>query len=145
MNDIKIAAAIILYKPDENIIDNLNSIAGQVDKLFLLNNSPAEFKIDKNTFPFYSNSECINFYKNLGVASALNKGAEIAFNQGYEYLLLIDQDSKVQQNFVENYVAFIKNNNEIKWGILAPVYIYKDYKERGIKNYDYPIDDVMTS
>lgn len=145
MDGIKIAAAIILYYPSENFSANLSSVAEQVDKIFLVNNSETEILKDIKNNPYAEKLENINFYKNLGVAAALNLAAEIAIKQGFNYLLTLDQDSRVQPDLIKNFINYIRNNNFSMIGILAPNYLYKNYLERGEKKYDHPVLLTMTS
>jgi rhamnosyltransferase len=141
MDGIKIAAVVILYYPGKYFSENLRSITEQVDKIFLVNNSEQE--IINNFYP--EKTECINLYKNLGVASALNLAAEIAVKQDFNYLLTLDQDSKVHPDLIKNYVHYIKIANNNKIGILAPNYLYENFIEHGKKNFDFPVLVTMTS
>ena len=36
---VRIAALVILYNPDKNILDNINSYINQVEKVFVVDNS----------------------------------------------------------------------------------------------------------
>jgi rhamnosyltransferase len=145
MDGIKIAAVVILYHPGKSLSDNVNLMAEQVDKLFLVNNSETELMKGIYDDSFSEKIECINLYKNLGVAAALNLAADNAIKQGFIYLLTLDQDSSVKPDLIKNFIHYIKTNNFIRIGILAPNYIYKDYLEKGKKNFDHPVQLTMTS
>ena len=145
MDDIKIAAVIILYYPGEHFNDNLNSIIEQVDKIFLVNNSESGNISEIDNPPYLDKIEYINLFKNHGVSAALNVAAGLAISQNFNYLLTLDQDSKVHPDLIKNYLHYITNNSFNKIGILAPNYLYKDYLEKGGKNCDNKIKVSMTS
>jgi rhamnosyltransferase len=145
MDRIKIAAAIILYYPDDQFNDNLSSVVKQVDKIFLVNNSESEIISVINSIPFHEKIECINFYKNRGIAAALNHTAELAIDNNFNFLLTLDQDSKLHPDLIKNFKHYIRNEDFTWIGILAPNYFYKDYLEKGKKDYDHSVRLSMTS
>lgn len=104
MNKLKkqIAAVVILYNPDYSVVQNLISYSHQVYKIYAIDNSESNknenvIREIKST----SNIEYISNNNNLGIAAALNVGANKAINEGYEYLLTMDQDSKATEFMVE--------------------------------------------
>jgi rhamnosyltransferase len=145
MDGIKIAAAVILYYPGKYFSDNLNSVADQVDKIFLVNNSEPEIIKGINNDFNTEKTECINLYKNLGVAAALNLAAEIAIRQGFNYLLTLDQDSRVHPDLMKNFIHYIRSSNYNRIGILASNYFYKNFLDKGGKKFDHPVLLTMTS
>ncbi|MDP2364394.1 MAG: glycosyltransferase family 2 protein [Ignavibacteria bacterium] len=97
-----VASVVILYNPEISVLDNLNSYLNQVDKLFVVDNSDDIniSLIDK--IKCLSNVEYIWNKTNLGIAAALNIGIKKASDEGYEYLLTMDQDSEAPPNMVSN-------------------------------------------
>ena len=96
----KTAAAVILFNPDLNVIDNLKTYINQVEKLYVIDNSetycdPVIEKIKSLNNPDYTFNK-----SNLGIAAALNIAANKAIKEGYEYLLTMDQDSKASPGMV---------------------------------------------
>lgn len=98
-----LAAAVILYNPDNTIIDHISTYADNVDIVFAIDNSDQK-KADiierllKNSNVYY-----IDNYGNKGIAHALNIGAKKAIEMGYEWLLTMDQDSLFQPEVIQNY------------------------------------------
>lgn len=89
----KIVAVIVSYCPDMNVLGELiQSLAEQVDNIVVVDNSAAE---DKRTEALLAcpGLSLIRFGENRGVAEALNKGIEKAFDMRADYVLLSDQDS----------------------------------------------------
>lgn len=100
----KVAAIIVSYNPDNNLLDSINLLINQVERIIIVDNdSEAEKKkninlirdIDKEKIEVIFNEE------NLGIATALNIGVRLALKQGYKWILTMDQDSKVSKNMVE--------------------------------------------
>lgn len=100
----KVAAIIISYNPDNNLLDSINLLVNQVEKIIIVDNGSEPEKkrninlimdIDKKKIEVIFNEE------NLGIATALNIGVREALNQGYNWILTMDQDSKASSNMVE--------------------------------------------
>lgn len=100
----KIAAVMISYNPDKNLFNSVNLLINQVDKIIIVDNgSEMEKKknissineIDKEKIDIIFNEE------NLGIATALNIGVKKALEQGYNWILTMDQDSKSSDNMIE--------------------------------------------
>ena len=100
----KVAAIIVSYNPDNNLLDSINLLINQVERIIIVDNgSESEKKkniklirdIDKEKIEIIFNEE------NLGIATALNIGVRSALKQGYSWILTMDQDSKVSKNMVE--------------------------------------------
>ena len=145
MDRIKIAAVVILYYPGKYLGENLQSVAEQVEKIILVNNSKEEM-MNGTDIDFYNEKiECINLHKNLGIASALNIAAEIAIKQDFNYLLTLDQDSTLAPDFIKNYYHYINVAVNIKIGMLAPNYLYKNFSDNRKENLNHPVLLSMTS
>lgn len=56
--------------------------------------------------------------KNSGLSIAYNKAADFAFHKGFEWLILLDQDTLFPENILNDYIDVIKNNPDIK--LIAP-------------------------
>jgi len=103
-----IAATIILYNPENNIYDNINSYANEVGKLIVVDNSTMHNKdLIKKLQSSFKNIEYINNNSNLGIATALNIGCEKAIELGYDWILTMDQDSRFL-NF-SKYIQCLEN------------------------------------
>jgi rhamnosyltransferase len=141
-NNIKISACIVLFNPGQNSIKNLFLILNQVSRLYIVDNSEFDFEPDllqKSDVVYIKN------YCNNGIAFALNQAANLAINEGFNYLLTLDQDSIPDPQLINVYTNFLKNNNDESVAWLAPNYLYADYQDPMKKNIDYPILHSMTS
>ena len=146
---MKLAAAVILYKPEEIGMDtvktNIQSYASYSDIIYVVDNSPE--KTMSNREIASSIGKCVYIYNGNkgGIAGAQNKACRQAIKDGYEWLMTMDQDSifepeqiKTYMHLVETYiptdekaVSFgpqIKNMNQqiywtkqIRFKILSPI------------------------
>lgn len=112
-----VAASVVLYNSEPQVFDNIKSYADQVDKVYAIDNS--ELVSDDLKSMFESNPK-IDYYwmgGNGGIAAALNRASKLAVNAGYEYLLMMDDDSQLVTNSVDSMIEYIVNhNNSIRIG-----------------------------
>ena len=109
-------AGIVLYKP--NIVrlkENLDSITEQVDIIYIYING-----YDKKNSLFellncYNNINIINPNNNInfGVAKALNDICDVAYKNGFKWILTLDQDSVCNKELVTNYNKYIDIDTQI--------------------------------
>lgn len=100
----KVAAIIISYNPDNNLLDSINLLINQVEKIIIVDNgSESEKKKNINLIKDINNEKIKIIFnqENLGIATALNIGVKDALKQGYNWILTMDQDSKVSSNMIE--------------------------------------------
>lgn len=143
----RIAAGIVLYNPDMNRLDKcIKSILAQVDFLIMFDNSTEDLdssfleRFDKEKFVY------ITKHKNKGIAYALNQIMSKAKNQGYDWVITLDQDSIMQPQIVKDYRKCIESR-ETELGIVCPQVIDKRRKYMEIKKepaYEF-IEDTITS
>lgn len=100
----KVAAIIISYNPDNNLLDSIKLLINQVEKIIIVDNgSESEKKKNINLIKDINNEKIKVIFnqENLGIATALNIGVKDALKQGYNWILTMDQDSKVSSNMIE--------------------------------------------
>lgn len=139
---VKIAAVVTFYNPTDDDIKNIDTYIDDVDKLYIIDNTEGKDNLDR-----IPKNEKIDYRfknENVGVATALNIGAEAALEDGFKYLLTMDQDT----SFDSNTLSTLKNDLETidmsKIAILTPWHATKLRLTKSVKKYDLP-DDVMTS
>ena len=94
----QLAGCVVLYNPDKNVIANIQSYLPFVSRLWVIDNSEhADPTLLKNLQSF-ENLVYFNNNGNQGIANALNKAAEFAKNDHYDWLLTMDQDSQFLNN-----------------------------------------------
>lgn len=112
-----IIASIVLYQPDmQRLEENIEAIKGQVKKIVLVINGPgSEEAIEK-----YSGLDefcIIHNDKNKGIAYALNQAMQFGYDNGYEWVITLDQDSVVPKDIV---AKLSRHFDKKRVGIVAP-------------------------
>lgn len=136
MNRIyKIAGLVVLYNPGSDVVKNIESYLRQVEKLFVIDNSAYSnsnliSKLSSNNIEYIPNN------KNIGLAAALNLGAKLAIDSGYDFLLTMDQDSIAPDRMINSLFERCKNYNCSQIGIISPFH--------SVKNYNTPSDEQIT-
>ena len=121
--NLKIAAATILYNPNMEVIDNIYSYIEGVDVIYVIDNSEKQFiefarKLEKLDKVKYVHNEI-----NIGIAKALNTAAQIAIDEKYDLLLTMDQDSKAQPKMIATMLNSLNDVDLSKVGIISPYHI----------------------
>ena len=111
----KVAAIIVSYNPDKNLLDSVNLLISQVEKIIIVDNGSIEEKRkDISSIKDIDNEriEVIFNEENLGIATALNIGVREALKQGFNWILTMDQDSKASKDMVEKMFEVYNNIDE---------------------------------
>ena len=97
----KVAAIIVSYNPDSNLFDSINLLLNQVEKVIIVDNGSKEKYVKYIKSINEDKIEIILNKENLGIATALNIGVRKALENGYEWILTMDQDSKASPDMVK--------------------------------------------
>ncbi len=100
----QIAATVILYNPNEIVLNNLKSYINQVDHVFAIDNSEIINHPISSQIAGHPKITYINNNGNQGIAQALNLGARKAIEMGYTWLLTMDQDSSFSDTMITAYL-----------------------------------------
>lgn len=103
-------AIIVTYNADDGVIDNIKALAPQVQEMVVVDNGAAQ---DCRSWMKFCSENGINVIlneKNLGIAKALNIGAEYGCKKGYDYILTMDQDSKMEEGSVDKLLSALKSD-----------------------------------
>lgn len=113
----KIIASIILYQPDmKRLEENIDAVRHQVERIVLVINGPGSEEAAKR-YACMEDFIIINNDKNRGIAYALNQAMKYGYENGYEWVLTLDQDSVVPEDIVER---LSRHFNKKRVGIIAP-------------------------
>jgi rhamnosyltransferase len=124
-----IAGLVVLYNPDQNVIENIQSYINQLSMLYVVDNSEVCNNRIIETIKAFNDSRYIFNGENLGIAKALNIGAEKATEEGFKLLFTFDQDSKATPGMIETMIRFLGENDYPSIGILSPFQDNKGYKK----------------
>lgn len=122
-----VCAIVITYYPKGELIENLRLLKSQVNGVVVVDNaSGGESKILIDQAQAEIPCKVIRNPQNLGIATALNIGFRIAMEQGFEWLLALDQDSTISDGFVEGLLETAARSKDA--GIICPTYIDRKSK-----------------
>ena len=112
--NILTCCCIVLFNPDiERLNENIEAIHNQVERVYLINNGSRNIDDVKKIIIKYENVEIIDLKKNRGIATALNKGCQIAKKYGFSWILTLDQDSICDSLLVNKYIQCLHNYEDI--------------------------------
>ncbi|WP_245921802.1 glycosyltransferase family 2 protein [Bowmanella denitrificans] len=105
---MKIGAVVILYQPElEQTRCMLSSLFAQVDMVCVVDNSPNSSCIPLS-LTSYENLKFFHFPENIGIAAAQNVGLQYLIEAGFDYGLLLDQDSHFEEDFVDKLIKLFE-------------------------------------
>jgi len=104
---MKLAGVVVLFYPSEEVFDNIKSYLDVIDILYIIDNTPEDSYLD-----FKSNKiKYISKNINIGIAKAYNLALNYAKKDGYDFLLLMDQDSRFDNECLKKYLFCIDANS----------------------------------
>lgn len=104
------AACVILYNPKKEDIANISTYINKVKKVYVFDNTEG-----KNNESLFQNFENISYFwdnENKGLSVRLNEACKKAIEDGFEYLLTMDQDSSFLEENIELYFNEVLNFKE---------------------------------
>lgn len=124
---MKIAGVVVFYNPSKDNLNNIQNYLDSIDKLYVVDNSEDDINRVEST----DKIEYIKLGENKGIAHALNIGAKKAIEDGYKYLLTLDQDSKMKSSIVDKMKVYLEDNKkDKKIGLISP---YQDIDSKDDK------------
>lgn len=142
MKDLKIAGIVTLYNPTDADIGNISTYIDDIDKLYIVDNT--EGNSNEARIPNNNKIKYMFRNENIGVAAALNVGANLATQEGYEWLLTMDQDTTFKPGVIPKMKEIINSQDMSKIGIVTPWHKTKANIKKPNVKHDNPTD-VMTS
>ena len=139
-----ITGVVILYEPVEGTLKNIASYIDKINLLYIIDNSNETYPFvtkfienrpEKTTYIFNNG--------NLGVAAALNIAINKALEDGYSYLLTMDQDSYFEEGSLEILINSLADLNSA--GIVSPFHKNRFFTNPPKIKGPEEVSDVMTS
>lgn len=112
---MKIATVVTLYHPDKNAPGNIGSYSPKTGKTYVFDNTEKASFLKKQ-FDGHPAVAYFHSGENEGIAKVLNKAAQMAIKDGYDWLLMMDQDSKFEGDRFDQYLNCVKaygDNNDV--------------------------------
>jgi rhamnosyltransferase len=115
---IRCAAGIVTFNPDlDRLRESIKAIAPQVEFLLLADNASDNLAALRREVSAYPKACLLECGTNAGMATALNEIAARCLREGYEYVLLLDQDSVVDSDLVPTLLTCFEGDV----GIVSPL------------------------
>ncbi len=113
----RIAGVVVAYHPNLDLLNRAIATYAGVDRLYVFANSDlADYQ------PPHPNAAVVLSAENLGVSGALNRCAQRAIAEGYEWLLTMDQDSQFLHDGFDQLIRAL-DLVPTKTAILGPDYL----------------------
>ena len=102
-----VCAVIIIYHHNyDKLISLLAVTHSQVERIFLIDNNPWPSKSQHDQIMnLFHDCRIVANSANLGLAKALNQGIRCALAECFNYILLLDQDSKPAADMIEQLIT----------------------------------------
>jgi rhamnosyltransferase len=104
-----IAACVVLYNPEQSVEQNILSYINYVGKVYVIDNTETKDCAYQFSSVHRFKLTFIHDGINEGVAKRLNQACTLAINEGFEYLLTMDQDSYFDGSSIRRYFQCIEN------------------------------------
>ena len=122
IRESKTYCIIVTYNGEHWIEKCLNSIKNSSENLSILiiDNKSTDNTIEvieKN----FSDVKIIKSKKNLGFGKANNIGLEIAYRDGADYFLLLNQDVFIEKNTIKTLIHY--SRKEPNYGVISPIHL----------------------
>lgn len=129
----------VLYNPSKEELNNISSYSSYVDNIIIVDNSKESHENEIRNM-INNNLEFIHYPNNIGLCSAMNEAMKIAKSKAYKWALLMDSDSRLNNNIIKSYEDYLEMTNDDKIAILAPVHIFdrsNNHEYQGAKKLDW--------
>lgn len=118
---MKILAIIVTYNPEIGLLrKNIAALYTQVDHILVCDNASKNAHEINKLLSEFPNITYIPNAENLGLPINYNRGIEFCVEEGYDWLLTMDQDTIVPEDLIEEYSNLFFNE---KIAIISPVFV----------------------
>jgi len=98
------AALVVTYYPDEQVLQQYEVLRSMVDHVIWVDNTPEDHPLSSQLADIAQSVSAtfLPLHANTGIAVALNRGIEYAQKEGFDWVLLMDQDSLPAADMVKS-------------------------------------------
>jgi rhamnosyltransferase len=120
----RVLVVIPTYRPSEQLLELITDIRAQGYPILISDDaSPVTADAILRSCSNHPDVHVIRHHRNEGIARALNEGLLAAIDMGAEFLLTLDQDSRVPANYVNDLVRAFDALSVDRVGVIAPAVI----------------------
>ncbi len=107
----QVCAVVTTFNPEASFPKTLEILLAQVGMIVVVDDSGCSHsKVDENSFIGCKNICYIKNKRNVGIAASLNKGIEYAKSIGFDFIITLDDDSTLGDNYVSTLFEFLTGN-----------------------------------
>jgi len=120
----KIAAAVLLFYPTEEVLFHIESYRGTIDHLYIVDNTEDSSRSQhvREKLLSYSNTSLLHTGANIGIAKAYNLALKEAKKELYAWLMTMDQDSFFDQEILTHYLQHFSVLNTEEIALISPLH-----------------------
>jgi rhamnosyltransferase len=107
---IDIAAVVVWYNPTEQFVSNILTYQPYCKKIYIIDNS--ETQDNSQLAKRVPQSQYLWNHGNLGIAKALNQGCQQAMDDGFKWVMTMDQDSSWDANHIQEFLKRVRANRD---------------------------------
>ena len=112
-NMSSVCVGFVLYNPDFNAFSaSLGTVSGKVARVYIADNSLSP-SLSEEVLSAYGNVTYIANNGNLGIAKALNQISKAALDDGFEFLLTLDQDSVFPSDLIHESLSVFDSDAKV--------------------------------
>lgn len=156
MNNTSVCCIIVTYNIGERFYRCFNSVYNQVNEVIIVDNASDEVTINVlKDLELKDRVKIVYNKENYGIAKALNIGVKYAIENKFEWVLTLDNDSKVTIDMVDSMLKtyeIAKKKEGLNLVSVFPTYIEENFEKESDEissnscNYGYKlIDESITS
>lgn len=112
-----LSSVIIWYNPSFQDVNSIKSYNSLFEKIYIIDNS---YENNKKLADQITNAIYISNNENLGIATALNIGCKKAMEDGFKWVMTMDQDSSWNKDVLEQYLSAVCSNTDDTIKSFAP-------------------------
>lgn len=119
----RVAACVTLYNSKPTCLAAIDTYRNQVDRVYLIDNSEQPNQALIAQLAQWPTTQYLPNKGNEGVSRALNRAAQQAIADGFDYLLTMDDDTALPQDAVFRMLSFLTADaNRAKIGIVTGIH-----------------------
>lgn len=116
---MEIIAGIVTYNPDNNrLYQCIRSALCNLKDIIIIDNGSSNINDIKKLCN--NHIHLIQNRKNFGIAKALNQIFHYADDNGFDWILTLDQDTIIGSDLINSYIKYLDNSENVNIGIVCP-------------------------
>lgn len=112
MDETKILICVVLFNQDIEDCNSYKTLLKGYNDVIVIDNSTIDINNNRNISD-YNNWKYLRYPNNPGLSFAYNAAAKYAKENGYNWMMLSDQDTCFEKCIVDNYKSLCKTTNNI--------------------------------